>query len=393
MAVSSRKSPFAPALCFLLCLFSPLGAEPSGPGELDIRDILPLTPDERGQLAIILSSSPDARMLLARKELEAKAWEKNQPSPIPVIHYEGLLNTDPLRIETVKHLRDLDQCAAWFEIWQANGDALASERCRKFILSWSRTYVPGGNDVNEYKLLALLVAYESLRPAFGHTEQIQVDAWVRKMAELHRNAIKDSNKATGNRYAKRLRLLATAGLILNEPAWIQEATSACRTLITHALYPDGRSHDFVQRDTLTYHTTTLRPLLDLAFLAKRQNIDLYTWESPTGGSLKKSTNFIRPYVNGENEHKEWVNSKADIDKKRAQAGIRHYQPGEPYDPRHALPLLSEAELFDSSLNPLVRQLSGLSPSDFPVWRLVLNEAIRKAAKSPPGPTSGPGTLE
>jgi hypothetical protein len=98
-------------------------------------------------------------------------------------------------------------------------------------------------------------------------------------------------------------------------------------------------------------------------------------------SLNKSTDYLRPYVTGEKTPQEWINSIAEIDKMRAQAGMAHYQPGIPFDPRQALPLLSEAEMFDPGLKPLVRKLREKPSIEFPVRRLVFNEAIRNAASA------------
>jgi hypothetical protein len=53
----------------------------------------------------------------------------------------------------------------------------------------------------------------------------------------------------------------------------------------------------------------------------------------------------------------------------------------PPDPRQALLYLSEAELFDPGLKPLVQKLSENPSIEFPVRRLVFNEAIRNAANA------------
>jgi hypothetical protein len=366
-------------LCLLpFCVSFAQAAETAGadPGELDIRPVLPLDEAARARLAELIARSPEARAMLAEKQAALAALADARPRPLEVIVYEGRLNTDPARIATVRHLHDFDHAGAFFEVWQAVGDEALADRLRAYVSAWAGAYRPTGNDVNEYKLLPLLVAYVSLRPSFEEAERERIDAWMRALAEPHRVAARDHKQAHGNRYAKRLGIVATIGLALDEPAYLDEAVEALRVLVNRALLADGTSLDFRSRDTLTYHTTTIRPLLDVARLARGRGEDLYVWEAPGGGSIKRSTDFILPYARGEKVHAEWVNTTVELDRRRAAAGIEHYQPGRPYEPRKARPLFEEAELFDPSLTPLVAELAGRPGTRFPTWRLVLNAALR-----------------
>jgi hypothetical protein len=85
---------------------------------------------------------------------------------------------------------------------------------------------------------------------------------------------------------------------------------------------------------------------------------------------------LRAHATGENVHAEWVNTRAEIDRRRAAAGIAHYQPGTPYDPRQAIPLLEEAEFFDPTFTPVAAKLANLPGARFATWRLALNAALR-----------------
>ncbi len=369
-------------LCLSFCLaplcatFAQPGEAAVDPGELDIRPVIPLDAAARARLAAITARDPEARALLEEKQAALAPLADARPRPLAVIVYEGRLSTDPERIATVRHLHDLDHVGAWFEVWQATGEPALAARLRDYIAAWSASYRPTGNDVNEYKLMPLLVAYVALRSGFEPAERERIDSWLRALAEPHRVAARDHGAAHGNRYAKRLGIVATAGLALDESGWLDEAVAALRVLVQRALFPDGTSQDFRSRDTLTYHTTTLRPLLDIARLVRGRGEDLYAWEAPGGGSIKRSTDFILPYARGEKVHAEWVNTTVELDRRRAAAGIPHYQPGRPYDPRKALPLLEEAELFDAALAPLVAELAGKPGARFPTWRLVLHAALR-----------------
>lgn len=347
------------------------------PGELEIRATVVLSAPARERLAEIVANDAEAGAWLRAKREALRAAERARARPLAVIVYEGRLNTDPERIATVRHLHDMDRVAAWFEVWQASADSELARRCREYVAAWAAVYEPTSNDVNEYKLMPLLVAYEGLRDGFAEADRANIDDWVRRLAERHREAARNTAAATGNRYAKRLGIVATAALILGERSWLDEVVAAGQGLIAGALLADGRSHDLIERDTLTYHTTTLRPLLDIAWLAREREPGLYDWAAPGGGSLRKSVDYVRPYATREKERAEWVNSRAEIDRERAAAGIPHYQPGIKYDPRQAVRLLEEAEVFDRSWGAVVGELAGRPGARFPTWRLVLNAAQRE----------------
>lgn len=72
-----------------------------------------------------------------------------------------------------------------------------------------------------------------------------------------------------------------------------------------------------------------------------------------------------------------MNSTVEIDRQRAAAGIGHYLPGSFYDPRQAIQLLEEAELFDTTLGPIVAKLRGQPDVRFPSWRIVVNAVLRR----------------
>lgn len=140
----------------------------SDPGELVIRDVVAMNASERARLMRLVEESAEAKALLVAKRRNLAAIATRDPRPLAVITYEGRLNTDPERIAAVRHLQDADLTAAFFELWQATGDTDAAQRCRVFIQQWAAVYVPTGNDVNENKLMPLLVAYEALRRAAAH---------------------------------------------------------------------------------------------------------------------------------------------------------------------------------------------------------------------------------
>jgi hypothetical protein len=346
-------------------------------GEFSIPSVLPLNAAQRARLRGLVATNADAAALADGARSKARSLFDIEPSPLKVIHYEGLVNTDPRRVATVKQLRQMADISCLMRYWQVSDDERAVAALERLIPAWTRTYAITGNDVNENKFYPLLVAYGALRPRFATNTRARVDAWVAELGEQHCKAVKQSKHFT-NRYSKHVRLLALCGMVLDRPEWVAEAKTGVKRFVTQSLYADGSSLDFKRRDTLTYHGSALKPPLDLAMLAGAEGRALYAWESPQGGSLQKSVHFVVPYALGETQHHEWVNSQVDLDKRRAEAGLEKYRPGRLYEPANALDLMERASYFEPELMRVVRHLLESERSDYPTWQTLMNAVARDA---------------
>ncbi|MFP4356627.1 MAG: alginate lyase family protein [Phycisphaerae bacterium] len=369
------------AVC-LLC--SPLGAQQQGgegaekAGEFSIPPVVPLDAAQLKRLRDLAADDREAAALAAEAAEKAKGLLSAQPHPLEVIHYEGLVHTDPRRIATVAKLREMGDVARLVRYWQVSADARAAETLRKFILAWTGTYKLTGNDVNENKFWPMLVAYHALRDSFPGERRKQVDAWVEHLGRLHVRAVEKSEHLT-NRYSKHVRLAAMAGMILGRKEWVATAHEGIRRFVTESLYADGTSRDLKRRDTLTYHASSLRPPLQLAMLAGAEGRKLYAWQSEKGGSLEKSVDYVVPYAMGEKTRREWTRSKVDLDRRRAEAGLDEYEPGRLYEPRRALKLMEQASYFDADLLKVVLHLTASEAKRFPTWQTLINAAARPPA--------------
>jgi len=65
-----------------------------------------------------------------------------------------------------------------------------------------------------------------------------------------------------------------------------------------------------------------------------------------------------------------------FDRKRAEAGDKHYQAGSAFEPKSAVPALERAGMFDPTVLKLVISLSQPDAKRYPTWQAVLNEARR-----------------
>lgn len=363
---------------------SAIAAGGDDPGEYSVRTVLVLDKPRLAALRELVRNDPDAAARLAELKAEVDALPADRAPGLEVIHYEGLVNTDPKRIETVRSLRRVEESALRFDYWQATGDEAAAARLREAIRAWAKTYRPTGNDVNEYKLFALFAAYLALRETFPEADRKPIDAWIEEFGRLHFDAVRTSDQFT-NRYTKHVHLLGVFAAILDRPEWTREAEDGLRRFVQNGLRADGSSLDFEIRDTLTYHASALRPLLQ--WLIARNEEAAYRATAPGGGSIERSVLFVVPYASGERSREEWKNTSVDLDRRRAAAGLAEYQPGRTYEPRRARNLLEEAAYFDAELAPLARSLHDRPQDRYPVWRSVVLEACRVGARAGGNPAT------
>ncbi len=365
-----------PAVVILVGLISSPSVLPQAAaervGEFSIRRTVLLTADQRLTLRKLVDTNAAAAGLLTELRREVEPILRTPPTPLESIDYEGLVNTDPRRIATVEKLRQMEDVSIVMQYWQATDDPAAAAWLRQVIAAWAKNYVPNGNDVNENKFYPLLVAYGSLRESFESPDQDRIDQWLQTIARLHHDVVVRADDPT-NRYTKSVRLLAVTGRILDQPEWVDFAARGVQSYVSKGLRPDGTSLDLERRDSLTYHASGLRPMVEMAMMFPDQ--DLYRWQSPDGSSIEKSVNYLIPFVDGSQTHREWVDTKVGLDRRRAAAGLEAYRTGRLYDPADALPLLREAAIFDPALMNLVRQVGGGAAGEYEDWTSVVNAAI------------------
>ena len=210
--------------------------------------------------------------------------------------------------------------------------------------------------MNENKLDSCFLAYYVLKDVMKETEKGEVSRWLEKIGSLHKRRWQDN--ASGNRAAKRIKLVSLASVVLERPDWQEWAKEKMILLIEKSLRADGTSHDLMKRDSMHYHNNCLEVMLEVSLIGRLAGINFYSVTTEEGASIKQSVHYILPYIKGEKIHKEWIHSKAVIDRKRWEAGDPYYRPGKPWDASEAYDTLLLASVFDSSIAQITESLNG-----------------------------------
>lgn len=308
-------------------------------------DMVVLSPEEMTRLRVVIGENTHARSLYDSIVGLSGRHATKAAAPLEVIHYEGLLNTDPRRIETMKSLSDIDKVVNLIYSYYGDPQPDFAERAVKFVLAWAQTYRPNGNTINENKLVPLFWTYYLFRNRFTVEQSKLVEDWMTSVAH---GQMSRPTTPMNNWEAKRLKIIGVVGCILNDPKLKHFSIRGFKNYIDTAYFADGTSNDLRERDALSYHISGLTPCIALFATCTQfdKDFDLFNYESPSGASIMKAVEYTRPYATGEKTRKEWLNTKVELDRRRAAAGIAEYQPGIPFDRDKAIPMLEWACYFD-----------------------------------------------
>ena len=331
------------------CFSAPLHAQYVGFNQKEIADLRHIGTKPHGDGDLYDSVKKVADLAL-----------REEPNPIDTIRTEGLLAGNPKKTATQLALRDMNKLYALALVYRVSSDKKYLEHAAGFLLAWARINHGRGDPIDDTNLDRAIEAYDMLKAQLPKTASDTIQAWLREtaMAELSgRYYHPDRPGFYNNWHSHRLKIVGEIAYAIGDTALQGYTIRELKTQLEKNLNPDGSSIDFVSRDALHYHVYDLEPLLKLAIvLSRATRIDFYNYPSPTGSSIKRSVDWLLPYVNGQKTHAEFVNSTVDFDRKRAQNNESAYKAGTLFEPKNGIPTLVLAMYFNEGSFRQVRQL-------------------------------------
>jgi hypothetical protein len=329
-----------------------------------------LNRQEQENYKMLLEKNQEVRALNDSLQHLAKKALSHSARPLRVLYYEGLLDTNPKRIDTEKSLEDVDAVVNLIYGSYGVQDSIYGAKAAEIVKAWAKTYLPTGNPINENKFVAFFWSFHLFREHFDEKDEEVLEEWMRKIAIAE---MKRSRTPNNNWQAKRLKIVGLIGNILEDEKMQEFSLSGFKEFINTAYFADGTSEDLAKRDALSYHISGIKPCLSVFINFKHfsDEFDLYDYEGDSGGSIRKSVEYVIPYATGEKQHKEWVNTKVKLDKERAAAGIAKYQPGILFDPKDAYSLFECAAYYNPDYYRIIDEKGRYTTS----WVGLLNSAL------------------
>lgn len=307
------------------------------------------------------------------------------PHPIDTIRTEGLLQGDPKKTATREALRDMPRIYALALVYKVSKERKYLLALGRYLTAWATTDGPRGDPIDDTNLDPVIEAYDMVKGDLPPATEETVREWLKSTAEVELSApFNRPNRATSfnNWHSHRLKIVGEIAYAVGDTALQGYTVRGIRDQIARNLNPDGSSSDFVIRDALHYHVYDLEPLLTLAIVLQRATgVNYYTYVSSAGTSIRRSVQWLLPYLTGEKTHGEFVNSTVEFDRQRARNGEAAYKAGTLFDPKNGVATLLLAAYFDADpeLMPLARRLSG-SGDRYPGWQAVVNGLMANGVK-------------
>lgn len=323
----------------------------------------------------LLKEDSDARRWYDAQVRTADAAMAEDPDPIDTIRTEGLLQGDPRKTATQSALRDMRKMYALALVYRVTRDKKYLHRAAIYIMAWAATTGSRGDPIDDTNLDPAIEAFDMVKDDLPPEQTAAIADWLRRTAEAEIHApYNRPGRATSynNWHSHRLKIVGEVAFAIEDTALQAYTIEGLKEQIGRNLNPDGSSSDFIARDALHYHVYDLEPLLTLAIvLQKATGVDYYTYQASSGSSIRKSVEWLLPFVTGERTHAEFVHSTVEFDRRRAQNGEAAYRAGTLFDPKNGVATLVLAAWWDARMLQPVRQALGTG-ARFPTWQAVLD---------------------
>ena len=340
--------------------------------------LVSLNPGEIKTLKSQVKNNEEIKKLYLGFKKSTLGYLNELPNPIDTIRTEGLLKGNPKKVKTQQALADMNKMFDLALQYRITEDQKYLNKCVEFLNAWAKINKPNGDPIDDTNLDPAVEAYDLIKKDVPAIDKKVIDQWLNETAwaEINSKRMKAGRATAINNWnAHRLKVVGEIGYALNNQELISWTIENLKKHININLYADGTSLDFKERDAMHYHIYDLEPMLKLAIIIDRaKGPNFYTYESPKGSSIKKSVEWLIPYINGEKQHEEYVNTTVKFDRDRAKNNEPGFAAGTMFKPDLALPVLKLAVYFDPTQIGLLQKVNGSRNN----WQMVLAELKRSS---------------
>lgn len=319
--------------------------------------------------------SVEATRFYASFQQVAKKALTETPNPIDTLRTEGLLKGNPRKTATALALTDMPRIYALALVYRVGRDKKYLGKAGEYLRAWATKNTPNGDPIDDTNLDNAIEAYDMIKKDLPSAEESIIKDWLKRTADIEISSPRNLPSrwtSYNNWHSHRLKIIGEIAFAIGDTALQNYTIRGLRTQVERNLNPDGSSIDFALRDALHYHVYDLEPLLKLAIVLQRATgMNYYVYQSPTGSSIKKSVDWLTPYLNGEKTHPEFVNSTVAFDRERAKNNEADYKAGSLFDPKNGVRTLLLGARFDVDLLPIARKLL-LTEDRYPTWQSFVN---------------------
>ncbi|RKR81724.1 alginate lyase [Mucilaginibacter gracilis] len=338
-----------------------------------------LNDKEVQSLKDLIGNDASVKQLYNQYQTLADVAVNVNPNPIDTIRSEGLLKGNPKKTATAYAMRDMGKMYALAIVYRVSGEKNYLTNLGAYLTAWAKVNTGRGDPIDDTGLDQAIEAYDLVKAKLKPNDNDLIVKWFKQTADAEIEGHKKGmNKETSynNWNSHRLKIVAMIAYAINNNEYKKYVDEDLKRQLEKNLMPDGSSVDFKLRDALHYHVYDLEPLLKLAIILKRATgVDEYAAATASGASIKKSVEWVVPYITGQKTHGEFVNSTVKFDQARAQNGEAEYKPGTLWDAKNGYKTLALAAYFDPQYSNTLKTVKATT-NDYSDWQLVLNKVTQ-----------------
>jgi len=249
---------------------------------------------------------------------------------------------------------------------------------RKLLLTGAEQDEPVGNPLDDRRWGDAMVGYQQIRQDIPEAERRVIDRWMSWYISSMIDWQYRNNRPGDNSFAWQLATIGLAALATDDNSHIHWVIDETRQFLERNLNSDGSTSDFRQRDSIGYHLFDLKALLTLANALQTAGFNLYGYRTSRDGSRGKSLQFVLPYADGQENHREFVNSSYGGDKL-----IHRDEVGRPWVLSSAATAFLSADAFEARWGDLDRAADNGNPYPHENLTYLLDQATREVAQLAP----------
>ena len=122
------------SIAFILCILSSaLLAKDM------VTEIVILSQEERERFTRLVQENPEVAALYDSIKIKADQFLNDAPAPLEKLYYEGLLDTDPRRVKTVKCLQDVNKVVYFIYASYADDSQCYGNKAASVVSAWAET--------------------------------------------------------------------------------------------------------------------------------------------------------------------------------------------------------------------------------------------------------------
>lgn len=272
------------------------------------------------------------RDLTAAAVRRAASALNGAPAAVTRFHVEGGIAGQPEYDAGQKAQRDLAVLRDLAIAWRVTGEGKYLDAVIRWIDAWTAVYRVSLNPVDEECFERVVFAADLAGGELPARTRAGLDRLFRTLSAGYLDFIEASGRRAlratdrNNWNSHRVKIATLAGYATGDEALGARARAAFDLQVLRNIAPDGRTIDFDERDALHYVVYTLLPLATACAAARAHG---ETWldraAAPAGATVRRGLAWLMPFIDGDRQHEEFVNSRVPFDAKRAAAGVEGFK--------------------------------------------------------------------